>query len=91
MVNVAQQVGSTLGLAILVTVFTTASRHAASDGTLAGDAAARHTFLAGAEAALLVAAGLILLVAVVAATMHRPPRTPRPGRAVAPVGVAELD
>ena len=92
-VNVAQQVGSTLGLAILVTVFTTASRHAAGDGTLAGDAAARHTFLAGAEAALLVAAGLILLVAVVAATMHRPPRTPR--RAVEqgsePVGVTELD
>jgi MFS family permease len=88
-VNVAQQVGSTLGLAILVTVFTTASRHAASDGTLVGNAAARHTFMAGAEAALLVAAGLILLVAVVAATMHRPPRTPR--RAVAPVGVTELD
>ena len=92
-VNVAQQVGSTLGLAILVTVFTTVSRHAASDGTLVGAAAARHTFLAGAEAALLVASGLILLVAVVAATMHRPPRTPR--RAVAPgsepVGVTELD
>jgi hypothetical protein len=92
-VNVAQQVGSTLGLAILVTVFTTASHHAASDGTLVGAAAqARHTFLAGAEAALLAASGLILLVAVVTATMHRPPRTRRrPLAPVAPVGGAELD
>ncbi|MGH8866961.1 MAG: MFS transporter [Actinomycetes bacterium] len=73
LVNVAQQVGSSLGLAVLVTVFSTASRHAATDGTGVRGAAeqARHVFVSGADAALLIAAGLIVLAALVASTMHR--------------------
>jgi EmrB/QacA subfamily drug resistance transporter len=91
LVNVAQQVGSTLGLAVLVTVFSAASRHAAADGTPVGDAAAqaRHQFITGADTALLVAAGLILLTTLVAATMHRQPRQ-RPAMFAA-VEAAELD
>jgi EmrB/QacA subfamily drug resistance transporter len=58
LVNVAQQVGSTLGLAVLVTVFSAATRGSAD-------------FLTGAHAALLLASGLILVTAAVATTMHR--------------------
>ncbi len=64
LVNVAQQVGSTLGLAVLVTVFSAATRDS-------------HAFLDGAHAALLVAALLIAATAVVASTMHRSPRRRR--------------
>jgi EmrB/QacA subfamily drug resistance transporter len=87
LVNVAQQIGSTLGLAVLVTVFSAAGRHAAAAGPGARDAAeqARHVFVSGADAALLTAAGLILLTALVATTMHR---TPRRARTVAPARAA---
>ena len=86
LVNVAQQVGSTLGLAVLVTVFSAAGRHAAAAGPGTRDAVeqARHVFVSGADAALLVAAGLILLTALVATTMYRAPRRARPSAALVP-------
>lgn len=89
LVNVAQQVGSTLGLAVLVTVFGTASRHALADGG-SGPAAeqARQAFVSGADTALLVAAGFIALTALVASTMHRPPRSRQP-ELVAPTLAAD--
>jgi hypothetical protein len=86
LVNVAQQIGSTLGLAVLVTVFSAAGRHAVAQGPGTRDAVeqARHVFVTGADAALLVAAGLILLTAVVATTMYRTPRRARAAATVVP-------
>jgi EmrB/QacA subfamily drug resistance transporter len=72
LINVMQQVGGSLGLAILVTVFGTASRHA---GTVSGDPAAqaRHAFLVGADRGFLVASMLMAAsLAVVVAGMRRP-------------------
>ncbi|WP_426563232.1 MFS transporter [Angustibacter sp. McL0619] len=91
LVNVAQQIGSTLGLAVLVTVFSAAGRHAAAAGPGTRDAVqqAQHVFVSGADAALLTAAGLILATAVVATTMYRTPRRSR-SAATAPV-VPALD
>jgi EmrB/QacA subfamily drug resistance transporter len=94
LVNVAQQVGSSLGLAVLVTVFTAASQRAAASIPRSTGAPERATqlFLSGAHSALLVAAALILLTGLVASTMHRPRRMrrdalPVPGTAVeTPVG-----
>ncbi len=67
LVNVTQQLGGTLGVAILVTVFGHASRHAAP---LAGASAlqqANHAFTVGADQAFLAAAlflvGAFVLVA----------------------------
>jgi EmrB/QacA subfamily drug resistance transporter len=91
LVNVSQQVGSTLGLAVLVTVFSAASRHAAADGSSMRSAAenARHVFMAGADTALLAAAAFILLASAVSSSMHRRPRLrPLP---VEELEAAELD
>ena len=71
LVNVMQQVGGALGLAVLVTVFGTASKHA---GTVRGNTVvqAQHVFVYGADRAFLVAALFLaaaaLLVAVVVRT-----------------------
>ncbi len=66
MVNVMQQLGGSLGLAILVTVFGTAYRHAAAAGTAAPGVALRNSALVhGVAAAFTVAAvfdGCALLV-----------------------------
>ncbi len=58
MVNVMQQLGGSLGLAVLVTVFGTATTNAAQHvkpGESAADVA-RHAFMVGADRAFLVAA-----------------------------------
>ena len=71
LVNVMQQVGGALGLAVLVTVFGTASKHA---GVVRGTAAAQaqHVFVYGADRAFLVAtlflAATALLVTLVVRT-----------------------
>ena len=73
LVNVMQQVGASLGLAVLVTVFGSASRGARSDvpvGTGAHDAA-RQVFVAGAETTFLVAAGLLALTLAVVLALVR--------------------
>jgi EmrB/QacA subfamily drug resistance transporter len=70
MVNVMQQVGGSLGLAILVTVFGSASskaaKHAASG--LSPDAVAKHAFVSGATAAFWGSA-IVLTCAVVLAAI----------------------
>lgn len=90
LVNVAQQVGSTLGLAVLVTVFTSASKNASIDGSRFADPVARaqHLFVSGADAALSAAAVLILLTAAVVLTMREPARQ-RAETALEPAAVAE--
>ena len=68
LVNVMQQVGGSLGLAVLVTVFGTASKHAAAHPRAGETAAelARRAFVVGADrsfwAATIFLAGTLLLV-----------------------------
>jgi EmrB/QacA subfamily drug resistance transporter len=57
LVNVMQQVGGALGLAVLVTVFGTASRSAQHHGAAAATAA--HTFVYAADRAFFAAAALL--------------------------------
>jgi EmrB/QacA subfamily drug resistance transporter len=62
LVNVMQQVGGALGLAVLVTIFGTASQHAA-EHPAAGQTPAQiatHAFVSGADAAFWMATGLIV-------------------------------
>ncbi len=84
LVNVMQQVGGALGLAVLVTVFGTASKHA---GTVTGTAVdqAQHAFVYGADRAFAVAALFLVLTVVLIAVVVRT----RPALAVAPVHVGE--
>ncbi len=75
LVNVMQQVGASLGLAVLVTVFGSASRDAASD-IPAGSAReqAQYLFVSGAHSAFLVATALLLAtLTVVALAIRRRP------------------
>jgi predicted MFS family arabinose efflux permease len=70
LVNVMQQVGGSLGLAVLVTVFGAGSRSAAND-SLPGATAierAQHAFVVGADRAILVAAVFLAVTVIVAAT-----------------------
>ncbi|MGH3320291.1 MAG: MFS transporter [Streptosporangiaceae bacterium] len=78
LVNVAQQVGGSLGLALLVTVFGTASRHAAEQSAAGASQAeqATHLFVAGADAAFAAAAVMsAATVAVVTLVLRRRPRS----------------
>jgi hypothetical protein len=78
LVNVMQQVGGALGLAVLVTVFGTASKHA---GIVRGTAAeqAQHVFVYGADRAFFVAtlflAATAQLVAIVVRTRTTTPQS----------------
>jgi EmrB/QacA subfamily drug resistance transporter len=65
LVNVMQQLGGSLGLAVLVTVFSTASTNAARHGRPGQTAAAvaRHAFVVGADRAFLVATILLAATA----------------------------
>ncbi|HVV31029.1 MAG TPA: MFS transporter, partial [Mycobacteriales bacterium] len=72
LVNVMQQVGGAVGLAVLVTIFGTASRHDLAHPPAGLDAAAAHlhAFIAGADraflaAALFLVAALLLTIAVI--------------------------
>jgi hypothetical protein len=60
-----QQLGATLGLAVLVTVFGAESRR-----SLHGGAAPQHAFVAGVSTALLVAAGLAAALTVAALALR---------------------
>jgi MFS family permease len=84
LVNVMQQVGGALGLAVLVTVFGTASKHA---GTVRGTAAAQaqHAFVYGADRAFTVSAAFLVLTVVLIAVVVRT----RPATAAVPVHLAE--
>ncbi len=80
LVNVAQQVGGSLGLAILVTLGSSAAAGATRVGATAADVA-RHAFVAGADRAFL-AASLFLATTVVLLALAIPGR-PRGSRDVA--------
>jgi hypothetical protein len=74
MLNVGQQVGGTLGLSALVTVFGSAARHAASHSPgLSGAALARHVFTEGADRAFRAGALFALGGLVVALMLIRTP------------------
>ena len=69
LVNVMQQVGGSLGLSILVTVFGTASRAAKHHISATGNVQA-HTFVYAADRAFVVAAMLVLVAVGLVASMR---------------------
>jgi EmrB/QacA subfamily drug resistance transporter len=73
MLNVCQQVGGTIGLSALVTVFSTASRHdiASHRATLQGAALAHHAFTHGADMAFRAGAVFALFGLVAAFLLIR--------------------
>jgi hypothetical protein len=73
MLNVCQQVGGTIGLSALVTVFSAASKHdiKANRGTLAGAALARHAFTHGADMAFRAGALFALFGLIAGLTLIR--------------------
>jgi EmrB/QacA subfamily drug resistance transporter len=79
LVNVMQQLGGSLGLAVLVTVFGTASKSAAAHTPvgLSPAEAARHVYVVAADrsfwAATIFLAGTLLLVSFAIRTRPRPP------------------
>lgn len=79
LVNVMQQMGASLGLAVLVTIFGSASRGAASRVPAGADLAdqARFVFVAGTHTTFTVAAALLLgcLAVVIAAIRPEPADT----------------
>ena len=76
-----QQLGGTLGVAVLVTIFGSASRHAAEnvDPGTSAVAQAHHVFVYGADRAFLASA-VFLVAAIVLITVAI--RTPRPAPAL---------
>jgi predicted MFS family arabinose efflux permease len=74
LVNVMQQLGSSLGLAVLVTVFGTTSTNAARHVTPGQTAAqaARHAFMVGADRAFLVATMFLAATALLTWFAIRP-------------------
>ena len=84
LVNVMQQVGGALGLAVLVTVFGTASKHA---GAVRGTASvqAQHAFVYGADRAFGMAAVFLAVTVVLVAVIVRTRRSDQP----VPVHVGE--
>jgi hypothetical protein len=78
MVNVMQQVGGSLGLAALVTVFGAASRHAAAHPAAGASAIARahQVFAHGAATAFAVAAIFDVCALLVILTLIRATRRP---------------
>ncbi len=77
LVNVAQQVGGSLGLAILVTVGSTAAASATRVGATAAEVA-QHAFVAGADRAFL--AGALFIAATVVLLAVTLPGRPRGGQ-----------
>jgi EmrB/QacA subfamily drug resistance transporter len=74
LVNVMQQVGGSLGLAVMVTVFGAASagaRHDAAPGSTAAEVA-RHAFAMGADRAFLIGAIFLAAALVLSAVAVRP-------------------
>lgn len=78
LVNVMQQVGGALGLAVLVTVFGTASSHADVVPGAGAAAQAQHAFVVGADRAFLAAAAFLALTVVLVAAVVRTPTATAP-------------
>jgi EmrB/QacA subfamily drug resistance transporter len=73
LINVTQQVGGALGLAVLVTVFGAASRSALA-GSSGTAVAARAAFVHGADVAFLVAAGFLVATLALVLVAIKPTR-----------------
>jgi hypothetical protein len=71
MVNVMQQVGGALGLAVLVTVFGSASRSAVSPAGASVAERAQHAFVVGADRGFLVAASFLAATVVLVLLLIR--------------------
>lgn len=78
LVNVTQQLGGAVGLAVLVTVFATA-------GPVTPGAAGMHTFVTGAERGTEVASAMLLAAAALIALVMRRPAKPEPAPVEEPV------
>jgi hypothetical protein len=91
LVNVMQQLGGSLGLAVLVTVFGTASKHAQAhlDPALSPAEAARHVFVAAADRSFWMAT-IFLVATWLLVTFAIRPTAPEPGIAV-PRDASELE
>lgn len=76
LVNVMQQLGGAVGLAVLVTVFGTSSRNAAAsvDRALSPADAAKQVFVHAADQSFWVAAGFLAATWLLVATLLRPRR-----------------
>jgi EmrB/QacA subfamily drug resistance transporter len=88
LVNVMQQLGGALGLAVLVTVFGSASKSAAADlpQGLSRAEAARHVFVSAADKAFWTAVVFLLgTLVLVAFVMRRDRVADEPDRAAVPV------
>lgn len=80
LVNVMQQVGGALGLAVLVTVFGSASRAAVSPAGASAAQKAQHAFVVGADRGFLIAACFLAVTVVLVLVAIRP--QPKPSEAV---------
>jgi EmrB/QacA subfamily drug resistance transporter len=83
LVNVMQQVGGALGLAVLVTVFGSASRSAISPAGATAAERVQHAFVVGADrgflvAALFLAATVVLVLVAIRPTPKAVPTAPAP-------------
>jgi MFS family permease len=76
LVNVTQQLGGALGLAVLVTVFGTASRGADMLPGAGAAEQAQHAFVVGADRGFAVAAGFLAATAILLLVAIRPQRRP---------------
>jgi MFS family permease len=79
LVNVMQQVGGSLGLAILITIFGATARHTTSAG-LTGHALANHIFVAGMHRAFEMSTLLITTSALLIIFVMGPVSLAGPGR-----------
>ena len=88
LVNVMQQVGGALGLAVLVTVFGSASRSAVAPLGATAAGRVQHAFVVGADRGFLVAALFLAATVVLVLIAIRP--TPTTAATVGPADVGEL-
>jgi EmrB/QacA subfamily drug resistance transporter len=78
LVNVTQQVGGALGLAVLVTVFGAASRSATSPAGASAAERAQHAFVVGADRGFTVAAAFLAATVVLVLVAIRSDRKVKP-------------
>ncbi len=95
LVNVTQQLGGALGLAVLVTVFGTASRSADMVPGAGPVEQAQHAFVVGADRGFAVAAGFLAATAILLLVAIHPQRRPadldRTGTIPAEAGNEQVD